>query len=227
MKTSKATLALLTALLLPASIAAQGLVMSYDGAALRVEAGEAYQPCAILVGLEKNSYALPGGATLDIEPLLMLSLGKFNEHGEYEFDLLPLLETVTEPFEPFMIHIQAISIDAGSVFQTSNSITLEVMTDRAQGPRVQIVDADGDDNHDDSGDAGTERDQRAGNEGDEGDEDGDDNDADRDADRGTAGTERDQSAGNEGDKGDEGDEDDAPVATKPVDAGQVATAPVH
>ena len=150
MKTQHALLALFAALILPATSIAQsaenaqrvlsqrgsyGLTMEFDGSTLRVSG--CHSVCGIMIGLQKCSYVLPGDAQVSVKPLYVLSGGRFNADGSWEFDLGSLMASLKEPLT---VYLQAISVVDAKGFKTSAPIMLGIATEKMQGPRVQPTD---------------------------------------------------------------------------------------
>jgi len=152
MKTSKkiAAALLLSNLFLSAPAAAQTgqasrpdgthmLEMVLDDAVLRVSGGSPFDPCAIMFGVQETRFVLPGGALLNLMPLVLLP-GEFDGKGRYAFDLTPYLE---QPILPMTVFVQAISIVQDSeFFATSNPLVLGIAEGQARAQRSDDDDSD-------------------------------------------------------------------------------------
>jgi hypothetical protein len=142
--------AVLFSLLVPCSTTAQGLqapdrkgshelhmIIEHDR--LAVSGGSAFDPCAIMFGLEETEYVLPGDALLSVVPLVVLSVGNFDAGGELSLDLRPWTD---RQIDVGIIFAQAITIRHDSEFFATSNVELlgiAAMT----GPRTQPLDDDG------------------------------------------------------------------------------------
>ena len=102
---------------------ADELHLQLDGKVLRVTGGSSGK-IAILLGLEKKTFPLQGGAQLLLDPLAILVQGQLDEEGEFEIRLT--LDTESPAIEPIKFYAQAISqSDDTGDFSTSSLLELE------------------------------------------------------------------------------------------------------
>ena len=118
---------LMAAIISPAALSAQDLEMRLDGdRILSISGGTPHSACGIVLGLEAQSVALNGGATLRVQPLLTAVIGRFDSHGEIRL-AFELRDGTGTPFE-FLA--QALSLNEVGEFGSSDLMEVRYDGDR-------------------------------------------------------------------------------------------------